>query len=71
MTELKLCKDCVWYKKDWVQHLIGGGDQYDKCFCPVFGKNLVTGKNKGMFCDNARGREIYCGESGKQWVAKK
>lgn len=71
MTELKFCKDCLWYKKEWIEHLTFSGDRYDKCLCPVFGKNLVTGRNyEGKFCHNARDYEIYCGESGKHWVAK-
>ena len=26
MTDLKLCKDCKWYKKSWIEHLIFGND---------------------------------------------
>ena len=73
MNDLKLCKDCKWYKKSWVEHLTGGGDRFDTCHNPVLSGNLVTGKVKGgHFCDMMRrnyGRG--CGEEGKYWEARK
>ena len=36
MTEpILLCKDCKWYKKDWLEHLIGTGDTFVLCFNPI------------------------------------
>ena len=72
MTELRLCKDCKWYKKSWVEHLIFGSDADDKCFHPVLSENLVTGKVKGgRFCDLMRKAYAGCGEEGKYWEARK
>ena len=70
MTELKLCKDCKWYKKNWIEHLSGSGDQFDKCMNPILNGNLVTGKYKGVFCDTARNYGIRCGKEGRYWEAK-
>ena len=39
MTDIKLCKDCKWYKKDWFEHLTGGGDRFDTCYNPVLSEN--------------------------------
>ncbi len=69
MTEIKLCKDCKWYKKDWLCHLTGAGDTYDKCFNPIMCKNVVTGGSNGQYCDTTR-RFHECGMIGKLWVAK-
>lgn len=71
MTEIKLCKDCVWYTKDWVQHLTGGGDIYDKCMNPILNNNFVTGKNKGKFCDTARDYDTLCGKNAKYFESRK
>lgn len=73
MTEqLRLCKDCKWYKKDWFEHLTGGGDRYDKCLNPVLSENLVTGKHKGGYvCRFMRLYSGECGQNGKYWEARK
>jgi len=72
MTDLKLCKDCKWYKKDWFEHLTYGGDRFDMCRNPVVSGNLVTGKVKGgRFCDMMRLSYGRCGEEGKYWEARK
>ncbi len=34
MTELLLCKDCKWYRKDWVSHILNGTHHYDTCASP-------------------------------------
>jgi len=66
MTDLKLCKDCKWYKKDWFEHLTGGGDRFDLCFNPVLSENLVTGKVKGgRFGDIMRRHYGRCSPEGK------
>jgi len=70
MTDLKLCKDCKWYKKDWFEHLTYGGDRFDTCHNPVVSGNLVTGKVKGgRFCDMMRLPYGRCGNEGKYWEA--
>jgi hypothetical protein len=72
MTDLKLCKDCKWYKKSWFEHLTGMGDGYDTCLNPVLSNNLVTGKVKGgRFCENMRRCYGNCGPEGRYWEARK
>ena len=71
MTELRLCKDCKWYKKSWVEHLIFGSDTYDKCLHPVLSGNLVTGKARGDRCIFRRMYGGGCREEGKYWEARK
>ncbi len=71
MTDIKLCKDCNHYKKDWFEHLTGGGDRFDMCYNPVVSENLVTGKVKDRFCDMMRMEWGKCGPYGKYWEARK
>ena len=72
MTDIKLCCDCKHYKKNWFEHLTGGGDRFDMCLNPVVSGNLVTGKVKGgRFCDMMRLSYGRCGEEGKYWEARK
>ena len=72
MTNLKLCKDCKWYKKSWVEHLIFGSDADDTCHNPVLSENLVTGQIQGgRFCDMMRRPYGGCSEEGKYWEARK
>ncbi len=71
MTEpILLCKDCKWYKKDWLQHLIGSGDTFDMCVHPIAGGNVVTGGSTGRYCDTQR-RFHECGMIGNLWEARK
>ena len=65
----KLCKDCRWYEKDWITHLIERSDKFDKCLTPALNENLVTGKSYGRFCDTMR-KFHGCGKEGKYWEAK-
>ena len=72
MTELRLCKDCKWYKKSWFEHFTGSGDRFDMCFNPVLSENLVTGKVKGgRCCSFMRMYSGGCGVAGKYWEARK
>jgi hypothetical protein len=72
MTDLKLCKDCKWYKKDWFEHLTGGGDRFDLCYNPVLSENLVTGKVKGgRYCTFMRMYGGGCKEEGKYFEPKR
>jgi hypothetical protein len=70
MTEMKLCKDCKYYKKDWSSHIIGSGDTFDLCLHPLVTGNVVTGKNNGRYCDSER-KFHKCGMDGKLWEARK
>ena len=67
---IKLCKDCKWYKKDWITHLMERSDRFDKCLSPALNENLVTGKSNGYYCDTTR-RFHKCGMEGKLWEARK
>lgn len=78
MTELKLCCDCRWYKKDWISHLLGKGHLYDRCVCPrMFWSeeiDLVSGEvYEPKYCYQNRGYTQYsmvCGPNGDYWEAK-
>lgn len=66
MTEQpKLCKNCKYYKKDRISHLLGFRGKYDECRRLM---NLVTGDKKVEFCEIER-RDWYpldvCGPEGK------
>jgi hypothetical protein len=69
MTEMKLCKDCKFYKRDWFEHLFARTDIFDKCLNPIFEQNPVTGKTKGRYCDSTR-KFHGCGMEGKYFEAK-
>jgi hypothetical protein len=67
MTDIKLCKDCKHYKRDWGARITGFGDTFDLCLHPA-----LTGKVKGgRFCDMMRRSYAGCGEEGKYWEARK
>jgi hypothetical protein len=42
MTELRLCKDCKHYKRDWNARITGFGDTFDLCLHPALTGNVVT-----------------------------
>ena len=65
----KLCKDCKFYKRDWISHIFERTDRYDKCLNPIFNENVVTGKTNGTYCDNTR-KYHGCGMEGKYFEAK-
>ena len=71
----KLCKDCKWYRKDWMHHIIFGNQTYDMCASPNTTDDLVTGRRQ-RFCDALRRKsyereyEYLCGPDGKYWEAK-
>jgi len=69
MTEIKLCKDCKHYKRDWFAHITGSGDTFDLCVHPLATGNVVTGKFNGQYCDSVR-KYHGCGMEGKFWEAK-
>ena len=69
--EPKLCKDCKWYRKSWVEHLIFSNDGDDKCVHPVLSRNLVSGKVKGgRACSFMRLHGGGCSPEGRYWEAK-
>ena len=70
MTELKLCKDCVWYKKDWSARFTGFGDTFDLCLHPALTGNVVTATSHGRYCDSMR-KYHGCGMDAKYWEARK
>ena len=69
MTKMKLCKDCKYYRKDWISHIIGSGDTFDLCLHPLVTGNVVTGKSNGRYCDNVR-KFHGCGMDAKYFEAK-
>ena len=73
MTEqIKLCCDCKWYKKSWIDTFVFGSDADDKCLHPVLSGNLVTGKVKGgRYCSFVRLYSGGCGPYGKYFEPKK
>jgi len=73
MNEQKLCKDCKYYKKDWVSHLFpifGYRGEFDKCQRLV---NPVTGEKTKDFCSIER-RDYFplptCGPEAKYFEPK-
>ena len=71
MTDIKLCKNCKHYKRDWSARITGFGDTFDLCLHPALTGNVVTGKFNGRYCDTARNYGILCGMEGKYWEARK
>ena len=66
--EIKLCRNCKYYKKDWVSHLFpifGHKGDFDECRREV---NLVTGEKKVDYCNIER-KDLYplptCGPEAK------
>ena len=75
MTDIKLCKDCKWYRKDWISHILNRNHHYDMCASPNTTQNLVTG-NENRFCDMLRAQrwkelDYSCGPDGRFWEARK
>lgn len=70
----KLCKNCKWYRKSWLEFLVGGGDRFDTCVSPNTTQNRVTGYQQ-RFCDMLRSErweefEWSCRTYGRFWEAK-
>ena len=75
MTDIKLCKDCKYYRKDWISHILNRNHHYDMCASPNTTQNLVTG-NENRFCDMLRAQrwkelDYSCGPDGRFWEARK
>ena len=71
MTDIKLCKDCKHYKKDWYARITGYGDTFDICVNPhLVAVNPVSGKTKGGFCDTMR-KFHGCGMDAKFFEPKR
>ena len=66
MSDVKLCKDCKYFRRFWLDVSLS------KCVHPDTAKgdpmSLVAGGL--VFCSNARSVEWACGESGKLFEAK-
>ena len=70
----KLCKDCKWYRKSWIEHIFFRTSRYDMCASPNTTDDLVTGHQQ-RFCDMLRAKrweslDWSCGSDGKFWEAK-
>ncbi len=70
----KLCKDCKWYRKSWIEHVVFRDNRFDMCASPNTTDDLVTGRKK-RFCDMLRAErwqelDYSCGPDGKFWEAK-
>lgn len=52
MTEQNLCKDCKYYRKNWLNHILHNGDGYlDECTHPDLNTiDSVTGKVEYPLC---------------------
>jgi len=70
MTDLKLCKDCKHYKRDWGARITGYGDTFDLCLHPALTGNVVTGKSNGKYCDHMR-KYYGCGMDAKFFEPKR
>ena len=76
MTEpIKLCKDCKWYRKSWLEHILMRTSMYDMCACPSTTQNPVSGY-ENRFCDMLRAErweefDYSCGPEGRYWEARK
>jgi hypothetical protein len=66
MAEVKLCKDCYWYKPD-----PNGDRRYAVCESPHSGTSLIDGEpmSRGLFCEVERrsGGFDLCGPEGRHW----
>ena len=67
VNDIKLCKDCKWYKKNWFSHLLGDTNN-DNCSHPLVSGDVINGKNL-LWCKTAR--NCRCGYQGKFWEARK
>ena len=65
----KLCKDCKWYRKDWIESIIFRTNHYDRCACPNTNTDLVTGHSQRL-CDMLRALYCSCGPDGRFFEAK-
>ena len=70
----KLCKDCKWYRKSWIEHILFRTSKYDMCASPNTTDDFVTG-HKRRFCDMLRANcwkelDYSCGPDGRFWEAK-
>ena len=70
----KLCKDCKWYRKDWIEHMIFRNNRFDMCASPNTTDDLVTGR-KQRFCNMLRSNcwkelDYSCGPDGRFFEPK-
>lgn len=70
----KLCKDCKWYRKDWIESIIFRTNHYDRCASPNTNTDLITGRNQRL-CDMLRSiiweeLDYSCGPDGRFFEAK-
>jgi hypothetical protein len=67
---MKLCKDCIWYRRNLLGRLIANEEQ--KCVRPGLSKDMVTGKVGYKPCSLERDyTPAYgCGWDAQYWEAK-
>jgi hypothetical protein len=65
----KLCKDCKYYRRNWVEHIFKNNDYWDFCMRPN-DLNVVSQMSNGYRCAYEREYEYLCGPGGKYWEAK-
>ena len=70
----KLCKDCKWYRKDWMHHIVFGSSEFDMCASPNTTDDLVAGRTH-RFCESLRSYRCQdldwsCGREGRFWEEK-
>lgn len=66
--QVKLCRDCKYYKKDWSPISALFGDSYDECTHPRVTGDVVNGRIT-VYCKTAR--NYLCGHSGEFWEKRK
>lgn len=68
MSELRLCKDCKYYRKDFYAHFVGVYN-LDRCSNPVVTDDFVNGK-ESTYCSIAR-EGARCGKDANLWESRK
>ena len=69
--EIKLCKDCVYYKPCYIPFWPFVDDEFSKCTFSSE-RSLVSGKYiiPNRFCDLERRTDIRCGPEAKNFLLK-
>jgi hypothetical protein len=68
MTEIRLCKDCKYFRRSGNLIDILFGDAWHSCSHPEVTDDVVNGKDR-VYCKIAR--TYRCGYEGKFWEARK
>lgn len=65
----KLCKDCKYYRRNWLEHIVNKNDYWDICMRPN-DNNPVSGIPNHYRCGYERTYEYLCGPEATYWKAK-